>query len=64
MIMLNFQKMQKENQSLYTNLPRPAMKIDKTATGPSEITNFELLIWDTVVMTVVELLLIVGKIVY
>ena len=39
---VKFSEKAKEDQSLYTTKPRPYIKIEETATGPTEITNSEL----------------------
>jgi glucose/arabinose dehydrogenase len=39
---VKFSEKAKEDQSLYTMIPRPYIKIEETATGPTEITNSEL----------------------
>jgi aldose sugar dehydrogenase len=39
---VKFSEEAKEDQSLYTTIPRPYIKIEKVATGPTEITNSEL----------------------
>jgi len=39
---VKFSEEAKEDQSLYTNIPRPYIKIEQEATGPTKITNSEL----------------------
>ncbi len=39
---VKFSKKAKEDASIYTMIPRPYIKIEATATGPTEITNSEL----------------------